>query len=218
MTALAFIPKSGTIIPVMGRTRAARTAGLADALFTPVQQRLLGLLFAQPDRRYRSSEVIRLAAGGTGAVHRQLQRLAASGLLDVTTDGNQKYYQANRNSPIFAELHGLAVKTSGLAEPLRAALAPLAARIRAAFVYGSVAKRGDRASSDVDLMVISDQIDYATLYEALQHAEEVIARPVNPTVMKRAEWKRKTSRGDSFAARVAAQPKIFIVGGEDDVA
>ena len=142
MNELAFVPNSGTIIPVMGSTRAVRTAGLADALFTPVQQRLLGLLFAQPDRRYRSSEIIRLAAGGTGAVHRQLQRLAASGLLDVTTDGNQKYYQANRHSPIFAELHGLAVQTSGLAEPLRGAPAPLAVRSRPAFAQRSGARGG----------------------------------------------------------------------------
>jgi hypothetical protein len=115
-------------------------SAVATALFTPVQQRVLGLLFGQPERRFQSAELIRLAGSGTGAVHRQLQRLAATGLVRVTRDGNQKYYQAQRESPVFTELHGLIVKTVGVVEPLRAALAPLASRIHLAFVFGSVAQ------------------------------------------------------------------------------
>src|SRR5688572_7433491 len=99
------------IIPEMGTKLPPRRVGLADALFTPVQQRVLGLLFGQPDRRYQSAEVIRLADSGTGAVHRQLARLEAAGLVTVTRSGNQKHYQARRDSPVFAELHGLVVKT-----------------------------------------------------------------------------------------------------------
>src|SRR5438105_9537546 len=96
--------------------------GLADALFSPVQQRVLALLYGQPQRRFQSAELIRLAKGGTGGVHRVLTRLANAGLVTVTPAGNQKFYQANRESPVFAELHGLVVKTVGLAAPLRKAL------------------------------------------------------------------------------------------------
>jgi len=88
-------------------------------------------------------------------------RLAEVGLVTVERIGNQKHYRTNRASPVFAELHGLIVKTSGLVAPLRAALAPLADRIRAPFVYGSIAKGQDRATSDIDLMVIADKLDYA---------------------------------------------------------
>ncbi|MEO7972337.1 MAG: winged helix-turn-helix domain-containing protein, partial [Thermoanaerobaculia bacterium] len=120
-------------------------AGLAGALFTPVQQRVLGLLFGQPERRFQSAEIIRLAAGGTGAAHRQLLKLEKVGLVTARREGSQKYYQANPKSPIYSELHGLIVKTVGLAEPLRAALAPFAKQIELAFVFGSIAKRTDRA-------------------------------------------------------------------------
>src|SRR5512138_532707 len=113
-------------------TRSRRPPGLADALFTPVQQRVLGLLFGQPDRRFQSAEIIRLAKGGTGAVHRQLSRLEGAGLLSVTRSGNQKHYQARRDSTLFLELHGLVTKTIGLVEPLRHALDPHASAIRAA--------------------------------------------------------------------------------------
>ena len=211
------VPKSGMIVPEMGRQVPAPRVGLADALFTPVQQRVLGLLFGQPDRRFQSAELIRLAKGGTGAVHRQLGRLSAAGLVTTTRTGNQKHYQARRDSPVFDELHGLIIKTVGLAEPLRRALAPLSEAIRAAFVYGSVAKGTDGASSDIDVMVISDSLRYHHLFEALQAAEATLARKVNPTVLTLREWRSKRGRGDSFAARVASRPRVFLIGSGDDI-
>lgn len=215
------VPKTGTIIPAMGTPKLdlpppAPTA-LADVLFTPVQQRVLGLLFGQPERRFQSAELIRLAGAGTGAVHRLLTRLAATGLLRAETMGNQKFYQANERAPVYAELVGLVRKTVGLAGPLHAALAPLSDRISAAFVFGSVAKGSDHAASDVDLMVIADDLDYATLTAALAAAEEALARPVSPNLMTPQEWRRKRAEADSFAARIAAQPKLFVLGTEDEL-
>ncbi len=201
----------------MGTIEASAEGGLAGALFTPVQQRVLGLLFGQPERRFQSAELIRLAESGTGAVHRQLQRLEASGLVLATHAGNQKYYQADPKSPIFSELSGLVVKTVGVADPNRAALEPLGRRFVAAFIYGSVAKGSDRARSDLDLLVLSDDLEYAGVYAALESAEARLSRPVNPTVMTRAEWRRKRAQSDSFVARIATQPKLFVIGGEDDL-
>ena len=97
---------------------------MQDALFSRVQQRVLGFLFGQPDRRFQGAELIRMANSGTGAVHRQLTSLTASGLVNVTQVGNQKYYQANQDSPVFEELCGLIRKTIGLREPLQRALEP----------------------------------------------------------------------------------------------
>jgi predicted nucleotidyltransferase len=191
------------------------TSTIADALFTAVQQSLLALLFGQPDRKFRTAEIITLLDSGTGAVHRQLQRLAAAGILTVTTVGNQKLYQANRTSPVFDELRGLMLKTVALTEPLREALQPIASTIDVAFVYGSIAKGTERPASDVDLLVISGALDYSDLYDSVQQAEVVISRKVNPTLMTAAEWKRKRSRSDGFVRRISAQPKLFIIGDED---
>lgn len=192
--------------------------GLADALFSPVQQRVLGLLFGQPRRRFQSAEVIRLARSGTGAVHRCLTQLAEVGLVTVTRSGNQKHYQANRASPVFPELHRLIVKTVGIAGPLRRALDPKARKIHAAFVYGSVAKRTETARSDIDLMVITDALTYPDVFQAVQSAERVLARSVNPNVMTLAEWRAKRAKGGSFAARVAHGPRLFVIGSDDDLA
>src|SRR5689334_22338152 len=157
------LPNLGMIMPNMGTIRKASKSpqmkrvlpgrpvtGLADALFSRTQQRVLALLFGQPDRSFYASEVIALAGGGSGAVQRELARLTESGLVTLRPLGKQKYYQANPESPLFSELRGIVEKTVGLVEPLRAALMPLSAKIHAAFVFGSVAKREDSASSDID--------------------------------------------------------------------
>lgn len=190
---------------------------LADALFTKVQQRVLGLLFGNPERSFYANEIIALAQSGTGAVQRELARLQSSGLVTVQQIGRQKHYQANRASPVFEELRGLVLKTVGLADVLRATLAPLRDRIMAAFVFGSVAKGRDSAASDIDLMVVSDALSYADLFAALEPAVESLGRPVNPTVYTRAELKRRIDEDNAFIDRVLAQNKIWVIGSANDI-
>ncbi len=214
----------GINIPNMGtkarlRTSKVRTrTSLTDALFSTVQQRVLAYLFGQPERSFFATELIKLAGGGSGAVQRELARLADSGLVTVTRVGTQKHYQADPKSPIFAELRSIAQKTVGLAEPLRKALAPLAKRITAAFVFGSVAKRRDTAASDIDVLVLSDTVDYADVFAALQSAETKLGRTVNPTVYTPANWRKKRREGNAFVVKVAAQPKMFLIGAEEHLA
>jgi predicted nucleotidyltransferase len=190
---------------------------LVDALFSSTQQRVLGMLFGQPDRSFFATELINMLGVGSGAVQRELARLAESGLVTVRKIGTQKHYQANPESPVFHELVGLISKTVGLAEPLRAALAPFADRIKAAFVYGSVAQGSDTASSDIDLMLISEGLSYADVFEALQVAEARLGRPVNPSLYTPAEWAAKLQSGNGFAARVAERRKLFLLGTEQDL-
>jgi predicted nucleotidyltransferase len=213
----------GFIIPNMGTRRTPPRPphhpgdGIARALFTKVQQRVLGVLFGNPSRSFYANEIIALAECGTGAVQRELARLAGAGILTVKRVGNQKHYQANAAAPVYEELRGLVLKTSGLADVLRATLAPFAARITAAFVYGSVAKGKDTASSDVDLMVISEDITHADMFAALEDAEARLGRPVNPTVHTREEITKRLKRGNAFAKRVLEQPKLWLIGNEDDL-
>lgn len=194
-----------------------QAANLADTLFSSTRQRVLGYLFGQPERSFFANELIGLVGAGSGAVQRELKRLAESGLVTVTRRGNQKHFRANPASPIFSELCGITQKTFGLAEPLREALAPLADRIDAAFVFGSVAKKSDTAASDIDLMVVSDSLTYADLFGALEEVAGKLGRPVNPTVYSRAELARRVGEGNAFVMRVLAQPKLWLVGDDHDL-
>ena len=208
------------ILPILGAPRRVarpHRKSLADALFTRTQQRVLGVLFGDPDRSFYASELIRMAGTGSGAAQRELARLEDSGLLVSHRVGHQKHYQANTASPLFAELRSIVLKTVGLAEPLRAALKPLSSAIRAAFVYGSVAKSTDRATSDIDLMIVSDSLSYGEVFGALERTAKQLGRPVNPTVYTAAEFRKRSRQENAFVTGVLEQPKVWIIGGEDDL-
>ena len=207
------MPKMGKSLPAVPKIE--KSAGLADALFTTTQQRVLGCLFGQPDRSFFSSELIKLTGAGSGAVQRELQQLTDSGLLTTSKVGNQKHYQANAQAPIYEELCGIVRKTFGLAGPLQEALQPLAEKIEAAFVFGSVAKKSDTAASDIDLLLISDELAYSDLFLALDAVSAQLGRTVNPTLFTRKELMRKHKDGESFVRRVMEQPKLWVIGDAD---
>ncbi len=193
-----------------------KKTSLGEALFTKTQRRVLGLLFGNPERSYYANEIVRFAGAGIGAVQRELERLESAQLVTVSKIGNQKHYQANREAPIFDELRGIVLKTFGVADHLRTALAPLAKRIRAAFIYGSVAKGSDTASSDIDVLIVSDDLSFPEAIQALTKAEREVRRSVNPSVYAPDSWRRKLAEG-GFVKRVMEQPRIYLVGTDDDL-
>ena len=193
-------------------------SGLGDALFAGVQQRVLGALFGNPERSFYGNELLRLTGSGKGALQRELDRLVKAGLVTVRSVGNQKHYQANPEAPIFEELRGIAIKTFGIGDVLRGALLPLAKKIRAAFIYGSIAKRADTTRSDIDLLVVSDSLGYQDLIKALQTAERGLGRKISPTLYSAVELAKKRSGKNAFVLRVLEQPKIFLIGSDRDFA
>jgi predicted nucleotidyltransferase len=191
--------------------------GLADALFSKVQQRVLGLLFVNADRSFYTNEIVRFVDSGIGVVQRELEKLGQSGLVTIKKIGNQKHYQANPDTPIFAELRSIVLKTVGLADILRLALLPLSDKIQAAFIYGSIAKGSDTAKSDIDVLIIGTELAYADVYEALSAHESDIGRPVNPSIYSTQELQRKLAEDNAFVSRVLEQPKIFLIGSDNDL-
>ncbi len=209
-------------MPNMGNKATSVTAlpsrsGLADALFTQTQQRILGLIFGQSNRDFAVSELITATGGGSGAVQRELAKLTAAGLLTIRRSGNQKRYQANPDAPIYHELVSMIRKTVGLAGPLMDALLPIADDILVAFVYGSIAKQSDTARSDIDLMIVSDTVGYADVMQHLETSHQALGRPINPTIYSRHEWNARIHEENSFLMRVLAQPKIWVIGGEHEL-
>lgn len=194
------------------------SSGLSDALFSKVQQRVLGLIFGQPERSFYTSEIVKKVHSGTGAVTRELARLAGSGLVSVERIGNQVHYRANPESPIFEELQSLVVKTVALADPIRKSLEPFSALIKAAFIYGSVAKGTDTAQSDIDLIIVGDELDYSGIYSATSEAERVLRRKINPILLSSDDWRRKAGEKGSFVRKVNDLPKIFVIGSEKELA
>jgi hypothetical protein len=203
----------------MGTKTATTTpTGISSGLFGAARQAVLGLLFENADRRFYLRQIVGRLGLGTGVVQRELLRLTRCGILVRTVEGRQTYYQANPHCPVFSELRGLVRKTLGVAGILRAALEPLAGRIRVAFLYGSMASGQERVSSDVDVMVIGDALSVGEVVSALSEAQRQLGREVNPSVYSTAEFSRKASAGQHFLRSVLAGPRILLIGDENELA
>ena len=189
---------------------------IGDALFTKTQQRVLSLLYGKPDKSFYTNEIVRWVNMGRGTVKRELDRMVSAGLLAVSREGNQLHYQANAENPIYLELLGIVRKTFGVVDVIREALAPQVDQIELAFIYGSIAKGGDIKTSDVDLMLIGDELAYSETMELLMPVEESLQRTINPTIYSPSEFEKKLQEGSSFLNRVMEQPKLMIKGVIND--
>ncbi len=216
-TASRFASRARTPDSAVAPSTPARSS-IADALFTTSQQRVLSLLFGQPERSFYTKELIELAGGGSGAVQRELGRLQQSGLIVQSTVGNRKHYQANAQAPIFAELRDIVGKLLGPADALRQALAPLSDELQLALLYGSVARRNDTADSDFDLLLVSNTLRLEPIYAALAAAEQQLGRTVSPTLYTSAEFKQRLAQGNPFLTKVLAGDTIVLIGNPDAVA
>lgn len=188
---------------------------LADALFPSTRQRVLATLFGRPGRSFYAAEIIALARAGSGSVQRELADMTQVGLLTCTKVGHQKHYQANSASPVFNELCSLVLKTVGLADALRQALAPLANQISMAFVFGSIAKAQDSAHSDIDVLLVSNTLSYGDVFAALEPASQALSRTINPALYTDADFKARQLSDNAFITRVMQQPKIWLIGQEE---
>jgi predicted nucleotidyltransferase len=189
---------------------------IGDALFTKTQQRVLGLLYGVPDKSFYTNEIMRWADMGRGTIRRELDRLVSAGILSVTPEGNQNHYQAKQDNPVYTELLGIVRKTFGVVDVIKQALKPLNARIDLAFIYGSIAKGTDARTSDIDLMLIGEGLNYGDVIDVLMPLEESLQRSVNPTVFTSAEFASRLDQNSSFLVRVMEQPKLVIKGVIDD--
>jgi uncharacterized protein len=204
----------GTIAPIMSAP--AGTDKLDGVLFSKSRRALLSLLFSHPDESYYLRQLARLTCVGMGALQRELRTLTEAGIISVRVQGRQSFFQANPQCPVFEELKGLILKTSGAADVLRAALAPMAGAIRVAFMFGSMARGGQARQSDVDIMVVGD-VEFAQVVSALSPAQETLAREINPVVYSLDEFKSKAARGVNFLKRVMESSKVFVVGDASDL-
>lgn len=206
-----------TIVPIMETSSAPDR--IARVLFGGVRREVLALLLGRPEERFYLREIVRMVGAGSGAVQRELAQLVDAELLCREVSGRQVYFSANRDCVVYEELRAIVEKTAGVADVLRTCMAPLhrTARVDVAFVYGSVARGAQRSPSDVDVMIIGD-VSMAQVVPALRDAERLLGREVNATVFPPDEWRAKIANPSAFLRRVLDTPKIFVTGGEHELA
>jgi predicted nucleotidyltransferase len=189
---------------------------IGTTLFGKTRRAILTLLFSHVDESFYLRQLTRSAGVGMGAVQRELKTLVDAGIISRNVQGNQVYYQANSQSPVFKELKSLVMKTAGVGDVVRTALAPLADRIGAAFIYGSIARGAERKSSDIDVLIVGN-VTFAEVTAALNSAQETIGREINPTVYPLTEFMSKVRMGHHFLDTVLGGEKLFLIGDEDEL-
>jgi len=188
---------------------------LGDALFTTTQQKVLGLLYAQPDKSFYTNEILRLTGMGVATIKRELDRMVAAGILSMTRIGNQHHYQANPECPVYQELLGIVKKTFGVADVINHALSPLAGHIVRAFIFGSVASGKETSNSDIDLMIIGD-VGFAEVVSALYPVQQTLGREVNPKIYREKEWNQMLKSKDAFVKEILEKPRMDVMGDADE--
>ena len=188
---------------------------LLDALFGTQRQRVLCRLLLHPEQALHVRELARLTGTSAGSLHRELAHLAEAGLLTRSKRGNQVLYRANPDCPVFAELAGLFRKTGGLADVLRDALLPLAERIEAALIFGSVARGEENVRSDIDVLVVG-AVGFGDVVTALHPCQETLGREINPAVYSPGEWQARVARQDAFARDILSRTTLPLIGKLND--
>ena len=190
---------------------------LGNALFTTTQQKVLGLLYAQPDKSFYTKEILRLTGMGVATIKRELDRMLAAGIVSMNKIGNQHHYQANPACPIYEELLSIVKKTFGVVDVIKDGLIKIDNEIDFAFVYGSVAKGEETAGSDIDLLIITESLAYADVMNMLANAEQELGRAINPSIYTSQQIKNKIKQKNAFLTRLMEQPKLWVKGSDDDV-
>ncbi len=191
------------------------TASISDLLFpNQYRRKVLGLLLMRPEQQIHLRELARVIGAAPGTLKKELDALCEAGLLRAERVGNQVRFCANTAHPVFPELQALIRKTIGLADALRLSLAPLAGRIDAAFIFGSMASGTESAGSDIDLMVVGDA-GFAEIVDATYAAQATLGREINPKVMSASEWQAKKAERNAFLQDVLNKPRIMLIGDAD---
>ena len=183
----------------------------ASVLFGKTRQAMLALLYTHPERDFYLRELSRLTGISAGAIQHELNSLARADLITRAKSGSRVNYRANQLHPIFPDLRAIVDKTSGTAELLRTALAPMADDIALAFIYGSTAKGTSRGRSDVDLLVVGD-VDMADLVHHLGPVEKKLEREISPRVFSKQEFEARLKSKDRFLTSVVRGPKQILLG------
>jgi predicted nucleotidyltransferase/DNA-binding HxlR family transcriptional regulator len=204
---------SGKTAQLYGIT--ARSNSLAELLSSKVKAELFRLLFGINSEPLHLRELERRSGLAVGTVQQELARLTRLGLLEKRVDGNRRCYSAREDHPLYPEIRGLVLKTSGLADLVRDALKKEKA-IRVAFVFGSFANAREQAHSDIDLLVIGT-VTLRQLTKLLSGVAEKIGREINPKVFTLEEFRRRKRAGDHFLSNVLAESRIYIVGDDHEL-
>ncbi len=179
-------------------------------LRSKARQRLLTYYFANPTARRHLRDLAERLSIDPSNLSKELGRLEREGLFRSEVSGRQKYFQLNREYPLFDEVRSIVAKTVG-AVPLIAQSLKKIEGIEEAYLYGSFARNQQDAASDIDVLVIGAPLN-EPLAETVGKLERQLGREVNYTVLTRKEFESRRTRKDAFLENVWHNNRVSLIG------
>lgn len=186
---------------------------LALLFHSEVRAEVLRVLFGLRTERMYRAEIIEQTDFAQRSVEEELQKLVDLELLVTTKERHRRYYLANTVHPLYPELRSIVLKTVGLGDVVREELK--SGKIQFAFVFGSIAAQGERADSDLDLMIIGP-VTHRELASPMRALTDRLGREINPHFFTLEEMKGRLAARDHFLRDVMGKPKLFIIGDEHE--
>jgi len=180
-----------------------------------VRKEIFRIFFTNPDKEYYLRELERMLGIPVSMIQRELRNLEKAGVFSHRKQGNLVYYSINKNYPLFDEFKSIIFKTIGVRGLIKENLNKLSG-LKVAFLYGSFAKNEEKADSDIDLFLIGS-IDERRLVTEINHLEKILKREINYTLYKPAEFHKKLQKREGFIIDVMENPKIFLIGDENEL-
>jgi predicted nucleotidyltransferase len=208
---LLFVLIIGTIVLIMSTIFPDNT--VLSSLFGKTRRSILALLYSHPDESFYVRQILRTAGTAPGASQRELKWLAESRIIRRSVSGHQVYYKANSECPIFWELKNIITKTVGVADIIRAQLAPIEKHIDIALLFGSIVRGKESKDSDIDILIVGD-LTFADTVEKLAPVQKILGREINPTVFSPDEFQDKLKKGHHFLNSVLKNDLIYLIGDE----
>jgi predicted nucleotidyltransferase len=174
------------------------------ALFSPPQSKVLEWLFGQPERWYHIQELIRLTSLASASLQREIKRLHGAGLVVEERLGNLRRVKANPESPIYVDLTNLVRKTLGAVPAINQALQPISERLQLALIFGSVAKGTEHVGSDIDLLLVSADVQLSEVLALLLPFEDKLGRRIEVKLYTPAEFNARRGEEGSVVQRILA--------------
>lgn len=172
---------------------------------------ILKLFFQDTDKEYYLREIGKQLNQEPGAFQPAIKYLVEEGILKDERRANLRFFRLNKDYPLYEEVKSIVSKTVGIEAKLKTLVGNIAA-ISHAFIFGSIAKNQEASGSDIDLMIIGEEIDQDDLINKINRNEEELAREINYHIYTKKELARKLKEKNDFLVRIFKEPKIVLKG------
>jgi len=181
-------------------------------MFTIYQSQILAILSDNPETEYYLSELGGMIGKHPGVFQRGINSLEKQGWILSRKRGSQRLFKINSKHPLFKEIKAVVRKTVGIEAQLKKAVNGVDG-IKEAFIYGSYAKDSMRQDSDIDLMVVVDDLKVEDeLVDELSRVEKALGREVNYKLYGERDFKQRRKNKDPFLTEILSNKYIVLKG------